>query len=71
MVCARDSGPEGTISVSGTYPAPPGPDWGWRVAVRLEPAGLVLRMFNIPPGDAEQLAVEAVYARGTPSGLAR
>ena len=67
MVCTRDSGREGTISVSGTYAAPPGPDWGWRVAIRLEAAGLVLRMFNIPPGEAEQLAVEAVYARATPS----
>jgi hypothetical protein len=42
-----------------------------RVAVRLEAAGLLVRMFNVSPGAAEQLAVEAVYARATPSRATR
>lgn len=67
MVCERQTDRDGAISVSGSYPAPPGPDWGWRVAVGLEATGLVLRMFNIPPGGPEALAVEAVYARGASS----
>ena len=54
------------ISVRGTYAAPPGPDWGWRIDLSVEPAKLRLTMFNISPADlggGEALAVEAVYRR--------
>ncbi len=54
----------GVISVLGSYAAPPGPDWGWRIEIR--PAGpdaFRLLMFNIEPQMEEVPAVEAVYAR--------
>jgi hypothetical protein len=66
MACSGGSGP--ALSVRGTYAAPPGPDWGWRID--LTPAGEKLRlvMWNIWPaelGGKEELAVEAVYARAS------
>ena len=53
------------VSVLGSYPAPPGPDWGWRTQLEHSTTDDVLRMvmYNIQPGEAEQLAVEAVYRR--------
>jgi hypothetical protein len=65
MAC---SGPRGdTLSVRGTYPAPPGPDWCWRIDLVPEGEKLRLVMWNVWPaeqGGKEELAVEAVYARG-------
>ena len=52
------------VSVKGTYPAPPGPDWGWWIAI--EPRGsdaFRFTMFNITPEGEEQPAVDAEYAR--------
>lgn len=63
MLCegsATDTG----ISVKGSYQAPPGPDWGWRIV--LEPQGNAawrLLMFNLSPDGQEYPAVEAVYTR--------
>ncbi len=55
---------EGEVNVRGSYPAPPGPDWGWRMTLDMPDAGtLVLRMFNIMPGEPEAWAVEATYHR--------
>jgi hypothetical protein len=55
---------DGEVSVLGSYPAPPGPDWGWRVTLELPAEDrFVLRMFNITPDGTEALAVEASYAR--------
>ncbi len=54
----------GLITLPGSYPAPPGPDWGWRI--ELEPCqanSLQIRMFNITPDGQEMLAVQAVYSR--------
>jgi hypothetical protein len=68
MMCEGAWLPGGGLSVRGTYPAPPDPDWGWRISV--EPGSgtggtdsFRLRMHNIPPGAAEQLAVQAEYVR--------
>ena len=60
--------PEGrAISVRGSYAAPPGPDWGWRIDLTPEENGtLRMVMFNIWPesqGGQEELAVDATYAR--------
>lgn len=65
MMCTLDEAADDVLSVSGTYAAPPGPDWGWRIALQPEANGLTLRMFNIPPGAAEVAAVEVVYTRAT------
>jgi len=52
-------------SVFGTYPAPEGPDWGWRteVDVAQTPERLVIRHFNVTPDGEEALAVEIDYHR--------
>ena len=50
------------IILDGSYAAPPGPDWGWRIQIAVGVTqGLRLRMFNIPPGGQEILAVDAAY----------
>jgi hypothetical protein len=57
--------PEGpTFSLRGSYAAPPGPDWGWRLEITPDPPGGVrLLMNNISPDGSEELAVEASYTR--------
>ena len=67
MACTGPS-PEGsTLSVRGSYAAPPGPDWGWRIDLTPEEEGtLRMVMFNVWPeseGGKEELAVEASYRR--------
>jgi hypothetical protein len=55
---------DGVPDVRGSYPAPPGPDWGWRITLEHPTAEtLLLRMYNITPDGTEALAVEASYAR--------
>jgi hypothetical protein len=66
MACSgrKTGGP--TLSVRGSYAAPPGPDWGWRIDVIAGGEKLRIVMFNVWPqehGGKEDLAVEAVYAR--------
>ena len=52
------------LTAQGTYAAPPGPDWGWKIAVTPEIDGrLRLVMYNISPEGQEFLAVEGEYAR--------
>ncbi len=63
MICQGDVRPDGALTVLGAYPPPYGPDWTWRTVIALEEAGFSLRMYNIPPGGPELLAVEAVYRR--------
>jgi hypothetical protein len=64
MVCQGEVRPDGAISVLGSSPAPSGPDWGWRSVIAPGDDQFILRMYNIPQGGAELLAVEAVYTRG-------
>lgn len=53
-----------TVTARGSYPAPTGPDWGWKIAVAAEASDrYVMRMWNITPDGQEALAVEAVYRR--------
>jgi hypothetical protein len=55
---------ERAVSVEGRYPAPPGPDWGWRITLDWPSAGeLRLRMYNLEPDGGEQLAVDAPMTR--------
>lgn len=57
---ARDNG----FLVLGSYAAPPGPDWGWDLALQRLPAGgLELLMHNIPPGGVPELAVRLLWER--------
>jgi hypothetical protein len=53
---------DGTLSVRGSYPAPPGPDWGWRIDVMPDgPESLRIVHYNIWPEGKEEVAVEAQY----------
>ncbi len=51
-------------TVTGSYPAPSGPPWGWRITLEHpSPNAFVMRMHNITPDGKAELAVEASYAR--------
>lgn len=58
---------DGSYAVSGSYAAPPDPDWGWRIEVRLTEEGdLELGMTNIAPDGEEFPAVKATFSRTSP-----
>jgi hypothetical protein len=64
MACTGPIGDE--LSFRGSYPAPPGPDWGWRIDLVPETDWMQMVMWNVWPvehGAREELAVEAMYAR--------
>ncbi|MFO7654828.1 MAG: DUF1579 family protein [Candidatus Krumholzibacteriia bacterium] len=64
MHCKGEIRPDGTAAVTGSYAAPPGPDWGWRLEIQPDGSeGFTLMMFNIDPEGQESRAVEAIYAR--------
>lgn len=65
MACTGPKPDGPTLSVRGSYAAPPGPDWGWRIAITPEDGGtLRIVMHNLwPEGGQEDLAVEAHYTR--------
>ena len=64
MVCEGASEEKGTVWVAGSYAAPPGPDWGWRITIeQREGSVLNFLMHNISPEGEEMLAVEAKYTR--------
>ena len=56
----------GGFSVNGAYAAPPGPDWGWRIALEPQDAHTFrFTMYNITPEGLEFLAVETIYRRSS------
>ena len=63
MACMGGLREDGTLDVRGSYTAPPGKDWGWRITVTANP-GRELRivMHNIDPQGKEELAVEAAHS---------
>jgi hypothetical protein len=63
MACTGESPSGPAITVRGSYAAPPGPDWGWRIEITPGGDELRLVMFNIWPEGKEELAVEASYRR--------
>jgi hypothetical protein len=64
MQCKATLAPSGAAALLGSYPAPPGPDWGWRIETGGENDGsLSMRMFNITPQGREQIAVLARYLK--------
>jgi hypothetical protein len=68
MACSGRVTDAGGVDARGSYAAPPGPDWGWRITIEAVPKTRIdLVMFNINPaaaGGAEQLAVRATYTPG-------
>jgi Protein of unknown function (DUF1579) len=63
MVCQGEVERDSVLNVRGSYAAPPGPDWGWRITAELVGDELRLTMYNIWPDGKEELAVEASYRR--------
>ncbi|MEY9777308.1 hypothetical protein [Arthrobacter sp. MW3 TE3886] len=52
-------GADGVLRLNGSYPAPPGPDWGWQI--HLHPAdgpGGRITMHNLVPGEDSYQVVE-------------
>jgi hypothetical protein len=63
MLRGEEVGPA-RLSALASYPAPEGPDWGWRVVLSSESDdALELRMYNIAPDGTVYPAVEARYRR--------
>ncbi len=63
LACTGTVAADGSIAVRGSYPAPTGPDWGWRITVRATPDTLTITHTNIEPEGAESPAVESSYTR--------
>jgi hypothetical protein len=62
MACEGSIEAQGAINVRGSYEAPPGPDWGWRIVITPKSGKkLQIVMDNISPEGAEELAVRADY----------
>ena len=69
LVCEGADAESDDVDVRGSYAAPPGPDWGWRIVIRpAAPAALHVIMHNITPGGEEAVAVEATFARAECTG---
>ncbi|MGQ0600226.1 MAG: DUF1579 family protein [Anaerolineales bacterium] len=64
MLCTGSVDQQGVITVQGSYEAPPGPDWGWRITITpVSGAELRLVMHNLSPEGKDELAVQANYTR--------
>ena len=57
----------GAVDVRGSYPAPTGPDWGWRTRLETTDTGWAMLMFNITPDGEEYPAVDARYRSSSQS----
>jgi hypothetical protein len=66
MACSGRMTDHGGVDVRGSYAAPPGPDWGWRITIDAVPKTRIdIMMFNVNPADGgEQLAVRGTFAPG-------
>lgn len=64
MLCRYQATDDASVSVLGTYAAPSGPDWSWRITLVSERADeFQLLMDNITPDGAEMRAVEIDFHR--------
>jgi hypothetical protein len=64
MLMRGESSLGGLVTLSGSYPAPPGPDWGWWIEIGPEDeASLKVLMHNVSPEDKPDPAVEIVLDR--------
>ena len=64
LTCVGEVDAAGALSVRGSYPAPEGPDWGWRIAIDApDAASFRIRMYNVTPEGEEMPAVESRYVR--------
>ena len=64
MHCIGAIDATGAFKVRGSYAAPPGPDWGWGIALASHAVdAIAVVMNNISPDGVEYLAVRAEFAR--------
>src|SRR5262245_15221692 len=64
MACLGPKPDSTTLSVRGSYAAPPGPDRGSRIEITPDWRTLRIVLFNVwPDGSREDLAAEASYRR--------
>lgn len=63
MTLTGPGGAAGLLDLRGSYAAPPGPDWGWRLQVLTTDDVICVIMHNVTPAGVEALAVEASYSR--------
>jgi hypothetical protein len=64
MLLTGKVAPDGSVRMRGSYAAPSGPDWGWRIDLLIVKANsFQFMMYNLPPDGEETLAVEAVFKR--------
>lgn len=62
LACKGTAG-DGTTAVRASYPAPTGPDWGWRIEITAGAEGLRITHPNIDAEGAGDLAVQGVVSR--------
>lgn len=66
LFCTGTKTADKSASVRGSYEAPPGPDWGWRITIHSVSAKeLQIVMHNISPEGQEDLAVQLDYTRSS------
>ena len=64
IMFSKGTAEAGSLHVRGSYEAPPGPDWGWTIAVRaLSATEFQIVMHNVSPEGQEDLAVQIDYVR--------
>lgn len=64
MICEGRVDDHGVVSIQGTYAAPPGPNWGWKITIEPKVQNAFgFRMYNITPEGEMMLAVEIEYSR--------
>lgn len=63
MACTGGAPVDGTITVRGSYAAPTGPDWGWRIDITPGDEALRIVHYNVWPEGKEELAVDSSYTR--------
>ncbi|CAA9348212.1 MAG: hypothetical protein AVDCRST_MAG89-2978 [uncultured Gemmatimonadetes bacterium] len=63
MAFTGSPGADRTLTVRGSYAAPPGPDWGWRIDVAPGDGTLRITHYNVWPEGKEDLAVDSLYTR--------
>ena len=63
LACRGVGSPDGVIALRGSFAAPPGPEWGWRIDVAAVGEGLKVLHTCIDPDEAETVAAECLYQR--------
>lgn len=64
ILFSTGAGTDGLPDVLGHYPAPEGPDWGWRTRLEHPEADrLVFTAWNVEPSGEEQLALRTELVR--------